>query len=434
MPTNNLSWSPAGGAVTSQKIKRGADPSPTTVLATVGPTANAYADTTAQEKNDYYYVVESICANGDALSNEVTICNDGDVSAAVSLGGITYDDSNSPYSGFILDNYTGNVYGGHAGSSQTAHHFVAHNPAIASYPTQFLFSSSYNSTNSPYGYCDGLFGGFNVQSYQLPGTYSGVYFYIGLGIERSSDNGLNKEVVGEIDPSTDSVIRTFANSNSISSSDFSGCDCSDANVFSYINDTNLTVNFRPTGTDSIYYTLFPVVDSNISPVTANFSVIKGDTAGDTCSTGFKGVMRVVLGVTESGVDYDFAGARSQKLSAGGIGNSLVLYDTGWEQVPVAGGVTGTTTSDIRNKVLNASNDLYVTVDAYESLQNGENTRVTVTYTVDNGTPVSLGVLTGPAYSGSSTNKNSQTYTISRSSGDRIRIKVLCDSTSGGGAA
>lgn len=432
MPTNNLSWTPAGGAVTSQKIKRGTDPSPTTVLATVGATANTYADTTAQEKNDYYYLVESICANGDALSNEVTICNDGDVSAPVSLGGITYDDSNSPYSGFILDNYLGNVYGGHAGSSQTAHHFVAHNPANSSYPTQFLFSSSYNSTNSPYGYCDGIFGGFNVQSYQLPGTYSGAYFYIGLGIERSSDNGVTKEVVGEIDPSTDSVMRTFPNSNSISSADFSGCDCSDANLSSYINDTNLTVNFRPTGTDSLYYTLFPIVDSNISPVTANFSVITSDSAGYTCSTGSKGVMRVVLGVTESGVDYDFSGAGSSGI-LGGTGNPLVLYDTGWEQ---SADVTGTTTSDIRNKVLNASNDLYVTVDAYESLQYGQNTRVTVTYTVNgiNNTPISLGVLTGPAYTGSSTNKNSQTYTISRSSGDYIRIKVLCDSTSGGGGA
>lgn len=430
MPTNNLSWSPAGGAVTSQKIKRGTDPSPTTVLATVGAAANTYADTTAQEKNDYYYVVESICTNGDALSNEVTICNDGDVSAAIPLGGITYDDSNSPYSGFILDKYSGNVYGGSAGSTQVAHHLVAHLPGASNYPWQLVSSSTYNSTNSPYGYCDGIFGAFNVDETQLPGTYSGVYFYIGLGIERSSDNGVTKEIVGEIDPSTDAVIRTFANSNSTTSNDFSGCDCSKAIVYSYINDSDTTVNFRPTGTDSIYYTLFPVVDSNISPVRANFSVINSDTAGYTCSTGYKGVMRVVLGVTESGVDYDFSGAGSQSI-LGGTGNALYLYDTGWEE---SGLVTGTTTSDIRNKVLNASNDLYVTVDAYESLQYGHNTRVTVTYTVDNGTPVSLGVLTGPAYSGSSTNKNSQTYTISRSSGDYIRIKVLCDSTSGGGGA
>mgnify|MGYP001069401787 CR=1 FL=1 len=430
MPTNNLSWSPAGGAVTSQKIKRGTDPSPTTVLATVGAAANTYADTTAQEKNDYYYVVESICANGDALSNEVTICNDGDVSAPICLGGITFDDTNSPYSGFTEDNYLGNIYGGHAdGPNGTqAHHISVHNPNIPSYPFVAATCSNYNPTNYPYGYCDGIYGGYNVDPDQLPGNYSGVYFYIGLGVERSSDGGTTKEVIGELDPSTDAVMRTVATSNPTQSDDIVTCDCSEGAAYSYINSSSQTINFRPTGTDSIYYTLFPIIDANISPVRIKYSTITGDNPGYTCSTGFRGRMRAVVGVTESGVNYNFSGVQPTGSNVGG----LTIYDTGWEQ---SASVTGTTTSDIRNKVLNASNDLYVTVDAYEALQYGQVTRVTVTYTVNGGTPISLGILYGPSvFTGTPTNKITQTYTISRSAGDFIRIKLLCDSTSGGGGA
>jgi hypothetical protein len=430
MPTNNLSWSPAGGAVTSQKIKRGTDPSPTTVLATVGATANTYADTTAQEKNDYYYVVESICANGDALSNEVTICNDGDVSAPVCFGSVTFDDTNSPYSGFTEDNYLGNIYGGaYSGGNPNAHHLVAYNPNIPSYPFTAMTCSSYNSTNYPYGYCDGIFGAYNVDANQLPGNYSGVYFYIGLGVERSSDGGTTKEVIGQVDPSTDAVIRTVATPNESQSNDFATCNCSEGAAYSYINSASQTINFRPTGTDSIYYTLFPVIDANISPVRISYSTITGDDDyGNTCSTGIRGRMRALVGVTESGVNYDFSGVQPSGPNVGG----LTIYDTGWEQN--AWDVTGRTTAELRNKVLNASNNLYVTVDAYEALQYGQVTRVTVTYTVSGGTPISLGILNGPSFSGSTTNKNTQTYTISRSAGDFIRIKILCDSTSGGGGA
>lgn len=428
MPTNNLSWTPAGGAVTSQKIKRGTSPNPTTTLTTVGPTVSTYNDSTAVAKNDYYYVVESICANGDALSNEVTICNDGDVSAPVCLGGITYDDTNSPYSGFVEDKYSGNVYGGsYSNGSGVAHHLVMHNPSIPSYPLTAATCSNYDSTNYPYGYCDGIFGAYNVNESQLPGTYSGTYFYIGLGIERSSDGGTTKEVIGEIDPSTDSVMRTVTDPTT-QSNDFSTCNCSEGGAYSYINTASLTINFRPTGTDSIYYTLFPVVDANISPVRVSYSTIIGDNDyGQTCATGTKGRMRAVTGVTESGVDYDFSGVYPTNTNNG----SLDIYDTGWEQTA---DVTGTTIAELRNKVFNASNDLYVTVDAYEAVQYGQVTRVTVTYTVGGGNPISLGVLYGPSFSGSSTNKNTQTYTISRSAGDYIRIKVLCDSTSGGGGA
>ena len=433
MPTNNLSWTPAGGAVTSQKVKRSTSPNPTTTLATVGATASTYADTTAVAKNDYYYLIESICANGDAVSNEVTICNDGDVSAAISLGGINYDDTNSPYSGFVLDNYSGNVYGGHADgpNGSQAHHLIVHDPSNSNFPNQFLYSSNYNPTAYPYGYCDGIFGAFNVDEFSLPGTYASTYFYIALGIERSSDNGVTKEIIGTVDPSTDAVMRTVFQNNSATSDEGSGCTSIVAFCRSYINAADQTVNFRPTGTDSIYYTLYPVVDANISPVTVNIEKISGSDAGSTCTLGIYARMGAMIGVTESGTDYDFSGVKPQNATS----SVFAFDDTGWKQ-PVTSTtvVTGTTTSALRNKVLNASNDLYVTIDAYTSAQYGQISEVTATYTVNNGNPITLGTIYGPAYSGNANAKTSQTYTISRSAGDKINIKILGQSGTGSGGA
>lgn len=425
MPTNNLSWSPAGGAVTSQKIKRGTDPSPTTVLATVGATANAYADTTAQEKNDYYYIVESICANGDALSNEVTICNDGDVSAAVCLGGITYDDSNSPYSGFILDNYTGNVYGGSYGPSGGAHHLVLHNPAFPSYPLTAVNCSTYSSTNNPYGYCDGIFGAYNVNSNSLPGLYNNsVFYYIGLTVERSSNGGTTKELVGTVDPETQSYF------NSLPANDPDDATAAPVqhmhNVISAINTVSTTINFRPTGTDSIYYTLGVSAPTNIAPV--NFA-LEHEYDDQTSSPSFLTLsrFRVKYGVIVNSTDVHISGC--ENLSGGIISNTL---DTSLNGDPA-----------VRNQAFDASNDIYIDVEAFEPYVNATagTSKVVVKYSINNGSEQTLGTVYSPAYTGNSTSKTTQRFTLSRNNYQKVAFNILVTgatdaeaaSNSGGGA-
>jgi len=420
MPTNNLSWSPAGGAVTSQKIKRGTDPSPTTVLATVGATANTYADTTAQEKNDYYYLVESICANGDALSNEVTICNDGDVSAPVSLGGITYDDSNSPYSGFILDNYLGNVYGGNSGLTQTAHHLVLHNPASPSYPFQGVFSSNYNSTNSPYGYCDGIFGAYTVDETALPGFYNNsVFFYIGLTVERSINNGVTKELIGVVDPETQSYYNNDVNV------DFGTTQAQ--HVFTsepVMNVESSTVDFRPTGTDSIYYTLSVSTPSNIAPLSLSL-VHQSSGSSATFLTGSR--YRVKYGVIVNNNDVHIGGSESLTNST-----SVITSDTAFD-----------TTPEIKNQGYNATYDAYVDVEAFEPFSGGDagTTKVIVRYKVNGGSLQTLGTVYSPPYTGVQSSNTTQRFTLSRTNYQKVEFDILVTgatdaeaaANSGGGA-
>ena len=236
-------------------------------------------------------------------------------------------------------------------------------------------------------------------------------------------------ILGVVDPSQDAVMRTIIVPNGDSNIE-TNCKSTQCLIKSYINSGDATINYRPTGTDSIYYTLYPVVDSTISPVTVSMELYTGDNNQLICPRGTKGRMGVIVGVTESGTNYDFGGAYSYNATTG----TLSVYDTGWEQTPSNGTVTGTTTSEIRNKVLDASNNLYITVDAYTASQSGNTTEVTVSYTIDNGSVVTLGTLVGPSYSNNPNNKNTQTYTISRSSGDFVRILVEGESTTGGGAA
>lgn len=420
MPTNNLSWSPAGGAVTSQKIKRGADPSPTTVLATVGAAANTYADTTAQEKNDYYYVVESICANGDALSNEVTICNDGDVSAPVSLGGITYDDSNAPYSGFIVDHYLGNVYGGNSGLSQVAHHLIGHNPGIASWPSQLVFSSNYNSNTNPYGYCDGIFGAYTVNEALLPGFYNNsVFFYIGLNIERSADNGVTKELIGVVDPETQSYY------NNAVDVDLGTLEAQHIfNSKPVINIESSTVDFRPTGTDSIYYTLSVSTPSNIAPLSLS---LEHQSSGSNAPFLTGSRYRVKYGVIVNNNDVHIGGSESLTTSTSVITSDTVLN----------------TTAEIKNQAYNATYDAYVDVEAFEPFSGGnaDTTKVIVRYKVNGGSLQTLGTVYSPAYTGVQSSNNSQRFTLSRTNYQKVEFDILVTgatdtesaSNSGGGA-
>jgi hypothetical protein len=429
MPTNNLSWTPAGGAVTSQEIKRDTSPNPTATLATVGPTASAYSDTTAVAKNDYYYVIESICANGDALSNEVTICNDGDVSTAISLGGITYDDSNSPYSGFIVDTYSGNVFGGHADGSlgSQAHHLVGHNPGFPSWPSQLIYSTSYDPTSSSwgtYGYCDGIFGAYTVDS-GLPGLYNNsVFYYIGLTVERSSDGGTTKEVVGTVDPETQSYFNSSAN-NSTSNPTAAPRTHTHA-VVSSINTASTTVNFRPTGTDSIYYTLGVSTPTNIAPV--NFALTH-QYDDQTPSPSFLTLsrFRVKYGVIVNSTDVHIAGC--ENLSGGVIGNTS---DTLLNGDPA-----------VRNQAFNASNDIYIDVEAFEPYSSGTagTSKVVVKYSINNGSQQTLGTVYSPPYTGNSSAKTTQRFTLSRNNYQKVNFAILVTgatdaeaaANSGGGA-
>lgn len=429
MPTNNLSWTPAGGGVTSQNIKRGTEPNPTTVIANVSATTSTYSDTTAVAKNDYYYVVESVCPNGNEAGNEATVCNDGDVSAAVSLGGITYDDSNAPYSGFIVDHYTGNVYGGNSGSTQTAHHLVGHNPGITSWPSQITFSSSYDSNTSPYGYCDGIFGAYNVDKLILPGFYNNsVFFYIGLNVERSTDNGVTKEFVGSIDPETDSYFVTVVD-NSVSSPT-AAPRVHTATTRSDINIASSTVDFRPTGNDSIYYTLSVSSPTNIAPVTFLTTHEYND---ETPTPSFLTLsrFRVNYGVIENNSDVHIGGC--QNLTGGAIsGTPGTLVGTGSAGNPA-----------IRNTAFDASNDVYIDVEAFEPYSSGTagTTKVIVRYKVNGGALQTLGTVYSPPYTGVQSSNNSQRFTLSRTNYQKVEFDILVTgatdteaaANSGGGA-
>jgi len=426
MPTNNLSWTPAGGAVTSQKIKRGTSPNPTTTLATVGATASSYSDTTAVAKNDYYYVVESICANGDALSNEVTICNDGDVSAPVCLGGITYDENNAPYSGFIEDVYTGNVYGGNAGGSNgsSAHHIIVHNPAYAQ-PFVAGTCSSYDSTAKPYGYCDGIFGAYTMDDFTLPGLYNNsVFYYIGLTVERSSDGGTTKEVIGTVDPETQAFFNSKANNSTNIAT--AAPRVHFHTVQSTINTTSTTINFRPTGTDSIYYTLGVSSPTNIAPVKF---VLEHEYADQRSSPAFLTLsrFRIKYGVIVNSTDVHIAGC--ENLSGGVIGNTS---DTLLNGLP-----------EVRNQAFDADNDIYIDVEAFEPHSSGTagTTKVVVKYSINNGSQQTLGTVYSPAYTGNSSTKTTQRFTLSRNNYQKVDFDIFVTgatdaeaaANSGGGA-
>lgn len=424
MPTNNLTWTPAGGAVTSQRIKRGTEPNPTTTLTTVGATVSSYSDTTAVAKNDYYYVVESVCANGDALSNEVTICNDGDVSAAVMLGGITYDDSNSPYSGFIVDTYQGNVYGGHSGDTPLAHHIILHNPSMPNYPFTASNGSTYDSSSYPYGYCDGIFGAYNVDS-GLPGFYNNsVFYYFALKVERSDDGGTTKEVVGIVDPSTQSYFTFLLSLDT--DNPYAAPRVHTHYVYSEINTASTTVNFRPTGTDSIYYTMYVVTPTNIAPVTF---YLEHEYDDQTASPSFLTMsrFRVKYGVIVDSTDLPISGC--ENLTGGTVSTTSES----------SSGLLPST----RNAAFDASNDVYIDVEAFEPYSGGTagTTKVVVQYSINGGSTQTLGTVYSPPYTGNSSAKTTQRFTFSRNNYQKVDFSILVTgatdaeaaANSGGGA-
>lgn len=101
MPTINLSWTPAGGGATGQKVYRSNDTGINyTLLATLTATANSYSDTTPASGDVYFYKVATVCASGDEETLPVDVCADASISTPIALEGITYVNPSGAPSGF----------------------------------------------------------------------------------------------------------------------------------------------------------------------------------------------------------------------------------------------------------------------------------------------------------------------------------------------
>jgi len=91
MPTINLSWTPAGGGATGQKVYRSNDAGVNySLLATLTATANSYSDTTPTAGDVYFYKVATVCASGDEETLPVDVCADGTIQTPIVWDGITY--------------------------------------------------------------------------------------------------------------------------------------------------------------------------------------------------------------------------------------------------------------------------------------------------------------------------------------------------------
>lgn len=160
MPTINLSWTPAGGGATGQKVYRSNDTGVTfTLLATISATANSYADTTPAAGDVYFYKVATVCASGDEETLPIDICADASISTPIALEGIIYQDPPGAPAGFTQfhSHFTFSV-GDLTGPQQ--HYQI----------TKVSQSTSYTggpvSINNPYNYCTGgwCFGSSNSGS------------------------------------------------------------------------------------------------------------------------------------------------------------------------------------------------------------------------------------------------------------------------------
>jgi hypothetical protein len=101
MPTINLSWTPAGGAATGQKVYRSNDTGITfTLLATISATANSYADTTPAAGDVYFYKVATVCASGDEEALPVDVCADASINTPIAFEGIIYENPVGAPAGF----------------------------------------------------------------------------------------------------------------------------------------------------------------------------------------------------------------------------------------------------------------------------------------------------------------------------------------------
>ena len=149
MPTINLSWTPAGGAATGQKVYRSNDTGITfTLLATISAAANSYADTTPAAGDVYFYKVATVCASGDEETLPIDICADASISTPIALEGITYEEPTGAPAGFTQfhSHFTFSI-GDLTGPQQ--HYQVT---KLSGYTNH---TGGPSTINNPYNYCTG---------------------------------------------------------------------------------------------------------------------------------------------------------------------------------------------------------------------------------------------------------------------------------------
>lgn len=109
MPTVTLTWTPAGGSATGQKIYRSSDGGNTySAIATVSASATTYNDTTPVAGDVYFYKVATVCTGVETEGTADDICADAAITTPIALEGITYVDPPGTPAGFTqhFSNFT----------------------------------------------------------------------------------------------------------------------------------------------------------------------------------------------------------------------------------------------------------------------------------------------------------------------------------------
>jgi hypothetical protein len=168
MPTINLSWTPAGGGATGQKVYRSNDTGLNySLLATISAAANSYADTTPAAGDVYFYKVATVCASGDEETLPVDVCADASITTPIALEGITYV----------------NVPGAPAGFTQFHSHYSFSIGDLTGPQQHYQITKVGNTNNytggpstiaNPYNYCTG---GWCFGSTNSSGVSSGEIGY-----------------------------------------------------------------------------------------------------------------------------------------------------------------------------------------------------------------------------------------------------------------
>lgn len=167
MPTINLSWTPAGGGATGQKVYRSNDTGITfTLLATISAAANSYADTTPVAGDVYFYKVATVCASGDEETLPVDVCADASITTPIALEGIIYQDPTGAPAGFTQfhSHYTFSI-GDLTGPQQ--HYQIT---KLSGYTT---YTGGPTTINNPYNYCTGGWCFGSTQSASVEVQYDG---------------------------------------------------------------------------------------------------------------------------------------------------------------------------------------------------------------------------------------------------------------------
>ena len=171
MPTINLSWTPAGGGATGQKVYRSNDTGINyTLLATLNTTANSYADTTPVAGDVYFYKVATVCVGGDEETLPIDVCADASITTAIALDGIIYQNVSGAPVGFTQRHSQFTFSIGDLTGPQL--HY-----SLTKLPSSDNYTGGPSSISNAYNYCTGgwCFGqanSSNVQTGELGYSYA----------------------------------------------------------------------------------------------------------------------------------------------------------------------------------------------------------------------------------------------------------------------